>query len=244
MLKLLYLQRRQPRLSRAEFQEHWLERHSRFAREIPGVLRYVQYATLLDDPIAASLAQASEGREPYDGVTAVWFADVASFTASMDHPVVEAALADERHFIDQGRSVALLVHEHVHVEPAAPSPIVLVECLARPEEIDRRTFSERWLAHAEMGRRAHAAGFLAGYIQNHAFPEGEDGVPTLAAEGTSGESWDGVVTAYFESLAIAKELFESPFAAEEAFEDERGFIDHAKGVYMLARRHVAKDLVR
>ena len=244
MLKLVYLQRRQPRLTRAEFQEHWLESHPRFARELPGVLRYVQYATLLDDPVSASLAQASEGREPYDGLTAVWFADAESFTAGMEHPLVESALADERHFLDHTRSVALLVREHVHVEPAAPSPIVLVECLARPDGIDRSTFSERWLAHAEMGRRAHAAGYLAGYIQNHAFPEGEEGVPVLAAEGTSGESWDGVVTAYFQSVAIAKELFESPFASEEAFEDERGFIDHAKGVYMLARRHVAKDLVR
>jgi hypothetical protein len=43
---------------------------------------------------------------------------------------------------------------------------------------------------------------------------------------------------------LAKELFASPLAAEEAFEDERSFIDHDKGVYMLARRHVAKDLVR
>lgn len=244
MLKLLYLQRRLPRLTRAEFQEHWLESHPRFAREIPGVLRYVQYATLLDDPISESLAQASDGREPYDGLTAVWFADAESFTESMQHPVVEAALADERHFIDHARSVALLVREHVHIEPAPPSPIVLVECLARPAEIDRATFSERWLEHSSMGRRAHAAGYLAGYIQNHAFPEGEGGVPTLDAEGTSGEDWDGVVTAYFQTLAIAKELFESPFASEEAFEDERGFIDHAKGVYMLARRHVAKDLVR
>jgi len=244
MLKLLYLQRRLPRLTRAEFQEHWLEQHPRFARQIPGVLRYVQYATLLDDPISASLAQASEGLEPYDGLTAVWFADSASFAESMAHPIVEAGMADERHFVDHSRSVALLVEEHVHVEPEAPSPIVLVECLRRPETIDRRTFGERWLEHSSMGKRAHAAGFLAGYIQNHAFPEGTEGVPLLDAEGTSGEQWDGVVTAYFQSLAIAKELFESPFAAEEAFADERSFIDHAKGVYMLTRRHVAKDLIR
>jgi uncharacterized protein (TIGR02118 family) len=244
MLKLLYLQRRLPGLTRGEFQEHWLDVHARFARELSAVLRYVQYATLEDDPIQQSLAQAADGREPYDGLTAAWFADEESFKAGMEHPLVGQALADERHFIDAGRSVALLVEERVQVEPTGHCPIVLVECLRRPAEIDRATFSERWHHHAAIGRKAAAAGLLAGYIQNHALPEGKDGVEALDEQGSSGERWDGVVTAYFRSLAIAKELFASPLAAEEAFDDERSFIDHDKGVYMLARRHVAKDLVR
>lgn len=244
MLKLLYLQRRLPGLTRAEFHEHWLDVHARFARELPSVLRYVQYATLEDDPVQQALAQAADGREPYDGLTAAWFADEDAFRAGMEHPLVEQALADERHFVDASRSVALLVEERVQVQPTGPCPIVLVECLRRPPEIDRATFSERWHHHAAIGRKAAAAGLLAGYIQNVALPEGEEAVDVLDDQGTSGERWDGVVTAYFQSLAIAKALFASPLAAEEAFEDERSFIDHDKGVYMLARRHVAKDIVR
>ncbi len=244
MLKLLYLQRRLSGLTRAEFQEHWLDVHARFARELPALLRYVQYATLDDDPIQQALAQAADGREPYDGLTAAWFADAESFRAGMEHPVVQQALADERHFVDPSRSVALLVEERVQVEPTGHCPIVLVECLQRPAGIDRASFSERWHHHAAIGRKAAASGLLAGYIQNHALPEGEDGVQALDDQGSSGERWDGVVTAYFRSLAIAKELFASPLASEEAFEDERSFIDHDKGVYMLARRHVVKDLVR
>lgn len=244
MLKLLYLQRRLPSLTRGEFREHWLDRHARFARELPSVLRYVQYATLEDDPVQQALAQAADGREPYDGLTAAWFADAESFRRGMDDPLVERALADERHFIDASRSVALLVEERVQVEPRGACPVVLVECLRRPDTIDRATFGERWHEHAAIGRRAAASGMLAGYIQNLALPEGEEGVEALDAQGSSGERWDGVVTAYFESVAVAKALFASPLAAEEAFEDERSFIDHDKGVYMLARRHVAKDLVR
>ena len=244
MLKLLYLQRRLPSLTRAEFQEHWLESHARFARQLPSVLRYVQYATLEDDPIQQALAQAADGREPYDGLTAAWFASEDEFKRGMEHPLVADALADEGHFIDPARSVALLVEERVQVEPRGACPIVLVECLRRPAGIDRATFSERWHHHAEIGKKAASLGMLAGYIQNHALPEGEDGVEVLEDQATSTESWDGVVTAYFESIAVAKALFASPLAAEEAFEDERSFIDHDKGVYMLARRHVAKDLVR
>lgn len=62
--------------------------------------------------------------------------------------------------------------------------------------------------------------------------------------GSSDESWDGVVTAYFHSTAVAKELFADPLASETSFEDERAFIDHSQGLYLMARRHVIKDLVR
>jgi hypothetical protein len=164
--------------------------------------------------------------------------------ASLASDLVAEALADEKHFIDHARSAVVFADEYVHIEPSEPSPIVLVECLARPGEIDRATFSERWLHHAAIGRRAHESGYLDGYIQNHALPEDDARVRAIGGLGTSEEVWDGVVTAYFHSVAIAKELFQSPLASEESYEDEKSFIDHTKGVYMLTRRHVIKDLVR
>lgn len=246
MLKLLYLLRRVPGLSLEEFQEHWLEYHCRFGRANRSVLRYVQYHTLANDPVAESLAQAgdTEATEPYDGMAVAWFEDADRMKASLGGDLVAEALADEKHFIDHARSVAVLADEHVHIEPSEPSPIVLVECLARPQTIDRATFSERWLHHKAIGLRAHEAGYLDGYIQNHALPENDPRHDLVGGLGTGGEVWDGVVTAYFHSVAIAKELFQSPLASEESYEDEKSFIDHAKGVYMLTRRHVIKDLVR
>jgi hypothetical protein len=60
--------------------------------------------------------------------------------------------------------------------------------------------------------------------------------------GSSGEGWDGMVACSFESPAKAKELFGSEFAATEAREDEKRFRDHGRGVHMLTRPHIVKDL--
>jgi uncharacterized protein (TIGR02118 family) len=245
MLKLVHLLRRKPGLSLSEFQEHWLERHSQFALSLPAVRRYVQYHALADDPIREALAQAADGPlvDSYDGVAISWFDDVKSLTQAMNSEAVAAALEDERHFIDHSRSVAVLVDEHVVVEPIGAGPIVLVECLRRQPAIDRHTFSERWLHHGHLGREAHARGLLAGYIQNHALAPDDARVAGLHL-GSSGEDWDGVVIAYFDSTAVAKELFGDPLASETAYEDERAFIDHSQALYLMARRHPIKDLVR
>ncbi len=246
MIKLLYCLRRRPELTLQEFQEHWLERHSQFGIANKQVLRYVQYHALLDDPIRSALAQAAAGEggaQPYDGMAAAWFASPEALKQSMSSEEVAAALEDEKLFIDHSRSTAVLCDEHIIVEPEPAAPIVLIECLARPAGVDRAFFSRRWLVHGEIGRKANARGLLQGYIQNHALPEGDERVAELAELG-AGQGWDGIVTAYFHSVAVAKTLFADPLASEESFEDEKEFIDHSKGQYMLTRRHVIKDLVR
>jgi len=244
--KLVYLLRRKPGLSLEEFQEHWFCRHAAFGRSHPAVLRYVQYHALANDPIREALPQAGDGSDTksYDGMAVAWFDSVAAMRAAMTSQAVAAALEDERHFIDHNRSVAVLTDEHVVVEPSGDAPIVLVECLRRIAGIDRRTFSERWLGHGAIGREAHSRGLLQGYIQNHAIAEDDARVAEIEELGSTGENWDGVVTAYFHSLAIAKELFADPLASEKSYEDEKTFIDHSQNLYFLARRRPIKDLVR
>jgi hypothetical protein len=246
MVKLVQLLRRKPGLTLEEFQQHWLERHSHFGLRTPAVRRYVQYHALANDPIRETLAQAAAGPsvESYDGVSITWFDDVDALRHAMRDDDVAVALAEQVHFIDHSRSVALLADEYVIVEPVGAGPIVLVECLRRPPTIDRRTFSERWLQHGHLGREAHARGLLAGYIQNHALAEDDARVGEIDDLGSSDENWDGVVTAYFDSTAVAKELFQSALASEDAYEDEKTFIDHSKGLYLMARRHAVKDLIR
>src|SRR4051794_11032442 len=249
MLKLVYLLRRKPGLGLEEFQEHWLERHSWFGLSNPAVRRYVQYHALADDPVRQWLAQAADGpaKESYDGVAIAWWDNLDAMRAAMQGDEVAAALEDEKLFIDHSRSVAVLTEENVIVEPVGEGSVVLIECLRRRSDIDRATFSQRWLHHGHIGREAHARGLLQGYIQNHALPE-EDArvgeIDDLAAADADAESWDGVVTAYFHSLAVAHELFTSPLASEQSYEDEKTFIDHSHGLYLMARRHVIKDLVR
>jgi hypothetical protein len=80
-----------------------------------------------------------------------------------------------------------------------------------------------------------------GYIQNHTLLGEEGGVKGFV---TTEEPYDGVVTAYFDSVARFKALVQSPLAAEEAFEDEKAFIDHSQTIYALTRRYVFKEIER
>ena len=126
------------------------------------------------------------------------------------------------------------------MEPVAPGNYVLLECLKRRPDIDRKRFSELWSHHAHIGRKAHAMGLLMGYIRTTA-PRGRRQSRGL---GDGAEPFDGVVTAYFDSVAKFKALVMSPLASQESYEDEKKFIDHTQSVDMLSRRHVIKELVR
>lgn len=247
MIKLIYCLRRLPKLSLEEFQAHWLEHHSQFGRRSPLIRRYVQYHTLANDPIREAMVQAGVSSvDPYDGIASAWWDGLDAMHKDMtESPLVAAALEDEKFFIDHSRSVAFLTREQVIVEPEGNVPYVLVECLRRHPDIDRQEYQERWLHHARIGRQARAMGLLMGYIQNHTLLDGATAnLAGLEALGTNPDAWDGVTTAYFESLAKFKALVASPLASQESYDDERTFIDHSRSANMLTRRHVIKDVIR
>jgi hypothetical protein len=158
-----------------------------------------------------------------------------------ENPIVAEALEDEKLFIDHSRSTVCVTQEQVIVEPQGSVPYVLIECLRRRSDLDKSSFQKRWLEHAKIGRRAHEAGLLMGYIQNHTLLGEDGGVKGFVA---TEEPFDGVVTAYFDSVVRFRALVESPLAADESFEDEKAFIDHSQTTYALTRRHVFKDLIR
>ena len=226
-----------------EFQAHWLEHHSQFGPRVKAIRRYVQYHVLLEDPIREAMAQAGVSKvEPFDGVAIAWFDDLESLQKGLSaEPNIQAALEDEKYFIDHSRTTACIAEEQVIVEPVGKGNYVLLECLKRRPDMDRKRFSELWSHHAHIGRRAHEMGLLMGYIQNHTLL-GDAGKASGLGDGS--EPFDGVVTAYFDSIAKFKALVASPLASQESFEDEKKFIDHSQSVDMLSRRHVIKDLVR
>jgi hypothetical protein len=237
----MYCLRRLPQLSLGEFQAHWREYHFQFGIRNKACRRYVQYHTLVNDPTRESLAQAGLTTvDPFDGLAVAWFDSLEAFQSSMKDAVVAEALEDEKLFIDHSRSIACLTEERVIIEPQGVVPIVLIECLRRRADMDREAFQRAWLEHAEFGRRAHAKGLLMGYIQNHTLLGEAGGVGDL----TVAEPFDGIVTAYFGSVVRFKALAMSSFASEEAYEDEKRFMNHSQTTCMLTRRHVIKDLVR
>jgi uncharacterized protein (TIGR02118 family) len=118
MVKLSFVLRRAPHLSREEFQRYWREQHAPLVekhREALGIRRYVQVHTL-ETPTNQAL-RASRGAPPeYDGVAELWF-------DSAEMPATEAAaragaelLEDERRFIDLESSPLWLSEEKPIIE--------------------------------------------------------------------------------------------------------------------------------
>jgi uncharacterized protein (TIGR02118 family) len=119
--KLVFCVRRRADLSVEEFQRYWLERHGPLVRSLwesgrfPGMVRYVQSHT---DHAASEAVRASRGaKEPYDGVTEVWFdpdrqgGDAATRAASAEAGRI--LLEDESRFIDFADSAVFMTTEHV-----------------------------------------------------------------------------------------------------------------------------------
>lgn len=118
MIKFVMCLRRNPKLSRKEFQDYWRDKHAplfmSFA-EVHNARRYVQDHTV-DSPMNEFLRDSRGMLEPFDGVAEVWFDSEEAFAAAMSSPegqkLGEVLHADESTFIDHSRSTAFLATEH------------------------------------------------------------------------------------------------------------------------------------
>jgi len=121
VIKLSFVFRRLPNLSREECQTYWRDVHGqrvlRQASEFP-LRRYVQSHTL-EDPLNDTLRKSRGAMEPYDGVAEMWgvLDELAAAAATPEgQRAAEEFLEDERHFIDPTRSSIWLAKEHVFIE--------------------------------------------------------------------------------------------------------------------------------
>jgi uncharacterized protein (TIGR02118 family) len=116
LIKLVFCCRRRPEVGREEFQRYWLERHGPLVRSLRGALpmrRYVQSHTL-DTPANDAIRASRGSAAPYDGITEVWFDDLASLAATGEEALAAARrlLEDEGRFLDLANSSVFLTEEH------------------------------------------------------------------------------------------------------------------------------------
>lgn len=114
MIKLVMCVRRQPHLSRAEFDRHWIEHHAGLVRKHAATLRiarYIQHPPLADEQAQLAL-QAGRGTlaADFDGFGELWWdCSLAELAAIRQTPAGAAALrelvTDERRFVDLSRSL-------------------------------------------------------------------------------------------------------------------------------------------
>lgn len=105
MIKLTFVLRRLPSLSRDEFQRYWFETHAPLVASVKDVLRIRRYVQLHSLPadVSATLREARQGPEGYDGVAQLWWESFEDAARADREAAAEAGrllLEDERKFID------------------------------------------------------------------------------------------------------------------------------------------------
>ncbi|OAI43572.1 ethyl tert-butyl ether degradation protein EthD [bacterium SCGC AG-212-C10] len=116
MIKLTFCLKRNPDMTREEFQKYWRENHAPLVASVAETLRirrYVQTHSLPSD-VNVGLQRSRGGPEEYDGVAELWWDSLADI--NRDEPAARAAgrmlLEDERKFIDLANSPLWLSEEY------------------------------------------------------------------------------------------------------------------------------------
>ena len=119
MVKLMFVLRRRPDLTREEFQSYWRDPHAPLVlshAEALGIRRYVQVHTLPEE-FQAGLRASRQAPEAYDGVAELWYDSLEAIAAAVATEAGQAAsvvlLEDERRFIDHERSPLWFGEEHI-----------------------------------------------------------------------------------------------------------------------------------
>ncbi len=118
MIKLTFCLVRLPSLTRAQFQDYWLNTHGPLVAGVKDVLRIKRYVQLhsFEDALSAPI-RASRGAPPqFDGVAQLWWESWEELgKLAEDARAAKAGrmlLEDERRFIDLARSPLWYGEEH------------------------------------------------------------------------------------------------------------------------------------
>lgn len=110
MIKLTFCLVRLPHLSRAEFQDYWINRHGPLVASLAETLHIRRYVQLHSAPaeLNAPIRASREAPAEFDGVAELWFDSLETVIANGQSPEAQKAgallLEDERKFIDLPKS--------------------------------------------------------------------------------------------------------------------------------------------
>jgi uncharacterized protein (TIGR02118 family) len=126
MIKLVYLLRRKPGMSREEFRHYWEHVHGPgvpAAADLLHFRRYVQVHTI-ETPVDDIWRIGRSKDEPFDGVAECWWDDLETLQQAMvtDEGKLGlfATLEDEVNFIDTERSIIFMAEEVEFPIPQSP----------------------------------------------------------------------------------------------------------------------------
>jgi EthD domain len=260
LIRLAYLLRRKPGLSRADFQQYWRDVHGPLVARHSTTLavqRYTQLHTLDDDVaqgINQALTDARGGMEPaYDGVAELWWAregDLAAFGTSAGRAALEELLDDERNFVDHAHSPLYFAHDHPQVNPSedvvATEYSPLVKLFFPLRHLPTQTLEEGsryWRNdHGPLIRGLHKGFKMQRYIQAHYQPHPLEAELT-SARGTKVPTYAGHAEAWWNraDLMTMGGVPEAARAMQLAGEDEAHFVDFERSGIWLGKEVVFID---
>jgi EthD domain-containing protein len=251
MIRLVFVLRRKPGMSLAEFQQYWRTTHGPLVAkhgETLNILRYVQLHTL-EDPVNDQLAGARGKMEtPYDGVAELWWNNREALAANFMNAAGQAAgrelLEDEERFIDLPNSPLWFAHEYPQVNPAEDivarpdnSLVKLFFCLRHPASLGLEQAQLYWRTnHGPTIRGIAPAMRLKRYLQVHRCEEPLE-QQLRASRKTKVPPYTGHAEAWFDraDLAAVGKTSEGQRAMAIAVEDERKFIDFSRSAIWIGK---------
>jgi uncharacterized protein (TIGR02118 family) len=117
MIKLVFLLRRRPELTREDFQRYWRERHAPLVAshaDTLGIRRYVQRHTVTES-IFEKMGDVRGGVADFDGIAELWWERPERLSPEQVTAVREAnrqLLEDEARFIDLPNSPVFFVDDY------------------------------------------------------------------------------------------------------------------------------------
>jgi uncharacterized protein (TIGR02118 family) len=258
MIRLVFVLRRKPGMTLAEFQQYWRDVHGPLVAKHATTLdihRYVQVHTL-DDAVNDQLAGARGKMEPpYDGVAELWWKNrealAASFGSGAGKTADRELLEDEARFIDLPNSPLWFAYEYPQVNPT-PEEMVAREhsalvklffCLRHPTNLSLEEAQLYWRTNHGPTIRGFAHGMrLKRYLQVHRCEDSLE-QQLRASRGTCVAPYTGHAEAWFDrvDLATIGTIPEGRRAMEIAVEDEAKFIDFANSAIWIAKERVFID---
>ena len=256
MIRLVFALRRKPTLSRAEFQDYWLNKHAplvaSFASDL-DILRYVQTHTLTDPANAAAQKARGDMEPEYDGVAELWWASEADLTENLRQNEAAqkagaALLEDEAKFIDLPNSPLWFAYEYPQINPSPENVMAKPKSnvvrvffsLRHQNQIDEADARHYWLTHHGPIVRSHgqATGTLC-YRQVHRANSPLD-LAIQTARGTQVDSYLGHAEAWIDR-GNAPRTEEAKTANAAFIEDEHTFIDMPRSTIFFGKEHSIID---
>ena len=155
MIKLICFLKRNPKLTRAEFHDHWANVHGPLFANTPELKRHV--ARYEQNPRSEGDYMRDPETLPYeeqglDGVTVMWYESIEQFQAMVEDPVYqEKVVPDEAYLLGETPTSWIIAgDENVIIDKPGgreKATAKLICLLRRNTALDLPTYRKHWLEH-------------------------------------------------------------------------------------------------